>query len=247
MTPLDILSLALAAILGSAAQTATGFGVALPVAPVAFALLSPPDAVITVAAASLMHNLLVIATRRQRLALRPCDAALLIATALPGLLVGALVISDAPKAPVQLGVGLAILLAVLFRLHEPGRLTAIGGRPAGAAIGLIAGTLTTTVGINGPPLVIWLRSRLATLAQLRDTLAVVFLALNTAAIPSVAAHGGSIPVALLPAIATGLIIGHFIGLQAHQRLPIRTLERALTAILSVAAAATILASATTWL
>lgn len=246
MSTLDIVSLALAAILGSAAQSATGFGVALPVAPVAFALLSPADAVITVATTSLMHNLLVLSTRHRRLAVRTADAALLIAAALPGLVLGALIISHAPKAPMQLAVGLAILLAVLFRLHEPGRLTALASNLAGGLIGLLAGALTTTVGINGPPLVIWLRARHVTLTQLRDTLAIIFLALNLAAIPSIATQGGTIPTTLLPALATGLIIGHVLGLQAHQRLPTRTLDRALVAILITAAGASIFASATTW-
>jgi uncharacterized membrane protein YfcA len=104
-----------------------------------------------------------------------------------------------------------------------------------------------TIGINGPPLVIWLRARQATLAQLRDTLALIFLTLNLAAIPSVAAHGGTIPHTLLPALAAGLIIGHALGLQAHQRLPTRTLDQTLVAILITAASASILASAAAWL
>lgn len=247
MSPLEILSLTLAAIVGSAAQTTTGFGVALPIAPLAFALLSPADAVITVATASLMHNLLVLATRHQRLAIRAGDGALLIAAALPGLVLGALIVSRAPKAPMQLAVGLAILLAVLFRLHEPGRLPALATRLAGVPVGLLAGALTTTVGINGPPLVIWLRARHATLTQLRDTLAIIFLALNLAAIPSIAAHGGTIPAEILPALAAGLITGHTLGLQAHQRLPTRALDRALIAILITVASASIFAGAITWL
>jgi uncharacterized protein len=247
MSALGILSLALTAILGSAAQSATGFGVALPVAPVAFALLSPADAVITVATASLIHNLLVLATRHRRLAIRVGDAALLIAAALPGLILGALIVSRAPKAPMQLAVGLAILLAVAFRLHEPGRVAALSTRPAAVPTGLIAGALTTTVGINGPPLVIWLRARHTTLAQLRDTLALIFLTLNLAAIPSIAAHGGTIPSTLLPALAAGLIIGHVLGLKAHQSLPTRALDQALIAILITAAAASIFAGAAAWL
>jgi hypothetical protein len=125
----DILALPLVAILGSAAQSATGFGVALPAAPVAFALLAPADAVLTVAAASLMHNLLVLGTRNRRLAIRTGDAALLIGAALPGLILGALIVSRVSKPPMQLAVGIAILAAVLFRVHEPGRLAALSTAP----------------------------------------------------------------------------------------------------------------------
>jgi len=247
MSALEILSLTLAAIIGSVAQTATGFGVALPIAPLAFALLTPADAVITVATASLMHNLLVLATRHQRLAIRAGDASLIIIAALPGLILGALIVSHAPKAPMQFAVGLAILLAVLFRLHEPGRLPALASRQAGVPIGLLSGALTTTVGINGPPLVIWLRTRHATLTQLRDTLAIIFLALNLAAIPSITAHGGTIPTEILPALAAGLTTGHILGLQAHQRLPTPALDRVLVVILITVAGASIFAGAITWL
>jgi uncharacterized membrane protein YfcA len=247
MSAPEILSLALVAIFGSAAQSATGFGVALPIAPAAFALMSPADAVLSVAAASLINNLLVLITRHRRLAIRTSDAALLIAAALPGLVLGALIVSHAPKAPMQLAVGLAILLTVGFRLHEPGRLAPLARRSAGLPIGLIAGTLTTTVGINGPPLVIWLRARQATLTQLRDTLAIVFLTLNIAAIPSLTTHGGTIPTPLLPPLAAGLVIGHLIGLRAHQRLPARTLDRGLLAILTAAALISIAAALRTWL
>lgn len=246
MSALEILSLALVAVLGSAAQSATGFGVALPIAPAAFALMSPADAVLTVAAASLINNVLVLVTRHRRLAIRTGDAALLIASALPGLVLGALIVSHAPKAPMQLAVGLAVLLAVALRLHEPGRLAALAGRSAGVPIGLVAGTLTTTVGINGPPLVIWLRARQATLTQLRDTLAIVFLTLNVAAIPSLTTHGGSISTALLPPLAAGLVIGHLVGLKAHQRLPVRTLDRVLVAILAAAALVSIAAALRAW-
>jgi uncharacterized membrane protein YfcA len=88
-----------------------------------------------------------------------------------------------------------------------------------------------------------LRARRATFTQLRDTLAIIFLTLNLAAIPSVASHGGTIPTTLLPSLAAGLAIGHVLGLQAHQRLPTRTLDRALIAILTAAASASILAGA----
>jgi uncharacterized protein len=212
------------------------------VAPVAFALLSPADAVLTVAASSLMHNVLVVTTRHRRLETRTADSALLVAAALPGLLVGALVVSHVSKAPMQLAIGVAILAAVQFRVHEPGRVTALAHRGAGVPIGALSGLLTTTVGINGPPLVVWLRAREATLTQLRDTLAVVFFALNLAAIPSVATQGGTIPAIVVAALAAGQVTGHVLGLQAHRRLSTRTLDRALVAILVAAAVASVTAA-----
>jgi uncharacterized membrane protein YfcA len=240
----DIIAIALVAVVGSAAQSATGFGVALPLAPVAFALLSPADAVLAVATASLMHNVLVLTTRHGTLAIRKRESVILICAAVPGLILGAVVVSRVSKPPMQLAVGLVILAAVLFRLHEPGRVGALSSDASGLPTGLLAGTLTTTVGINGPPLVIWLRARDATLTQLRDTLAIVFLALNLAAIPSLAARGGTIPVLLVPALAAALLIGHVLGLRGHRRLSTQTLDRALVVLLTIAAGASIIAAVT---
>jgi uncharacterized membrane protein YfcA len=237
----ELIVLALVAVVGSAAQSATGFGFALPLAPVAFAFLSPPDAVLAVAAAAVMHNALVLTTRRRRLEIRGPDAALVIAAALPGLLLGAVIVSRVSKPPMQLAVGAAILLAVGLRLHEPGRLAAFARRRAGVPIGLLAGTLTTTVGINGPPIVIWLRARRVTLVQLRDTLALVFLAMNAAAVPSLIAGEGSIPAELPAALAAGLLAGHVLGVEAHRRFATETLDKVLVAILVVAGTGSILA------
>lgn len=244
MAATSILALIFAALVGSAAQSATGFGVALVFAPVAFALLGPADAVLTVAAVSLAHNLLLLLTRRRRLEVRLADAGVAIAAAIPGLLLGALIIAHVSKAPMQLAVGIAILAAVLLRAHQPGRLEALQPRVAGVPVGLLAGILTTTVGINGPPLVIWLRARGTTLTQLRDTLAIIFMTLNLIAIPSLTARGGSISAAVILPTAGGLLMGHLLGLTVHNRVSADKLDHALEAVLTVAAAASIIGAVT---
>lgn len=221
-----------------------GFGIALPVSPVAFALLKPTDAVLTVEAVGLAQNLLVLLTRHRRLDIRGEDAVLLLGAAIPGVLLGALIITHVSKPPMQLVVGIALLVAVLFRVHEPGRAPVLQRRWAGAPVGLLAGALTTTVGINGPPLVIWLRARGVTLTQLRDTLAVVFLALSMVGIPSLAARGGSIPGIAIGPLAVGLLIGHVLGVTAHERVAVSRLERALAVVLAAAAVASIVAAST---
>lgn len=239
----ELAALALAALVGSAAQSATGFGAALPVSPLAFALMRPADAVLTIEAFGLAQNLLVLLTRHRRLRILRADAGLLVGAAIPGVLLGALIITHVSKPSMQLVVGLALLGAVLFRVHEPGRAPVLERRPAGALIGFVAGILTTTIGINGPPLVIYLRARGATLTELRDTLAAVFLTLSVIGIPNLVARGGSIPsIAILP-IATGLVTGHALGVAAHQRVSVGRLERALEVVLTAAAVASVAAAA----
>src|SRR4051794_39841064 len=238
---LEFAALALAAFVGGAAQSATGFGVVLPLAPLLFALEDPPDAVLTIAIAALAHNVLVVVSRRRLLALRSRDAALLVVSALPGVVLGALVVARLPKSTLQIAVGVAILAAVALRAHRPGRARRLDNAPAGAAVGLLSGTMTTTVGVNGPPLVVWLRARGAGIVQLRDTLAVVFLALNLVAIVNLAARGGTTDAGTLAALAAGLVVGHASGLVASTRLSVTTLDRALVGLLLAAALSSIAA------
>jgi len=244
VTALEALALAMAAFIGATAQSATGFGVVLPLAPLLFALEAPPTAVLTATIAALGHNVLVLATRHRRLALRGTDAALLIATALPGVILGALLITHLSKPTMQLAVGAAVIATVALRIHQPDRAAGLNNKPAGTGIGLLAGTLTTTIGLNGPPLVIWLRARRATVQQIRDTLAIVFLALNVAAIPTLHTQGATASAVAIAALAAGLVIGHAAGLTASTRLHARTLERATIALLIAAGTASIIAGTT---
>jgi uncharacterized membrane protein YfcA len=226
---------------GATAQSATGFGVVLPLAPLLFALEEPATAVFTIVVVALAHNALVLATRHRRLAARPSDAALLVAAALPGVVLGALLVTHLSKATMQLVVGAAVLAAVALRIHDAGRAGALDAAPAGAGVGFLAGVLTTTVGLNGPPLVIWLRARRATVAEIRDTLAIVFLVLNLAAIPTLHTQGAAPRASPLAALAAGLLAGHVTGLRAGRRLRARTLERATVTLLLAAATASVTA------
>ena len=157
MTGLELAAVAAAALMGATAQSATGFGVALPLAPVLFAVAEPPDAVLMVLVGALGHNLLVLVTRHRHLDARRGDVAVLVAGAMPGLVIGALLVTSLPKPALQFAVGAAIALALALRLHAPAKAER-RGLGTGAPVGFLAGLLTTTVGINGPPMVLWLRA-----------------------------------------------------------------------------------------
>lgn len=243
MTGLELAAIAAAAVIGAAAQSATGFGVALLLAPVLFAVAEPPDAVLMVLVGALGHNLLIVVTRRRHLDVRRGDVAVLVAGAVPGLLIGALLVTSLPKPPLQFAVGAAIALAVALRLHAPARAAERQGWETGAPVGFLAGLLTTTVGINGPPMVVWLRASGAGFPQLRDTLAVVFLVLHVLAIPGVASQGGTVSTGALAALGAGLLVGHVAGMQAGTRLGSGRLEGALVALLVAAACASMAAGA----
>ena len=243
MTGLELAAIGAAAVIGATAQSATGFGVALPLAPVLFAFAEPPDAVLMVLVGALGHNLLLLVTRHRHLDVLRGDAAVLVAAGVPGLLMGALLVTSLSKPALQFAVGAAIALAVALRLHAPAPAAERQGWETGAPVGLLAGLLTTTVGINGPPMVLWLRAGGAGLAQLRDTLAVVFLVLHVLAIPVVASRGATVSAGALAAIGAGLLVGHVAGMQAGSRLGSGRLEGALVALLLATACASMAAGA----
>ena len=241
MTGLELGAIAAAATIGATAQSATGFGVALPLAPVLCAVAHPPDAVLMVLVGALTHNLLVLVTRHRHLDLRRGDATVLATAGVPGLLIGALLVTHLSKPALQFAVGAAIALALALRLQAP--TAKHQSWKTGTPVGFGSGVLTTTVGINGPPMVLWLRAGGAGPAQLRDTLAAVFLVLHVLAIPIVASRGAGVDPGALAALGTGLLVGHVAGMYAGARADSRRLEAALTALLVAAACASMAAGA----
>jgi uncharacterized protein len=241
MSTLVFLAILWLAVIGSAAQSATGFGLALLVAPIFVAFLAPESAVLGIAIVSLIHNLLVVGSRHKRLLIRRKQFILIIAAAAPGLLLGSLIVTQLSKPVMQLTVGFTILTAVALRTHVPNRFPILQTTGAGATAALLCGTLTTTVGVNSPPLVIWLRARKHSMTQLRDTLCLVFLTLNIATIPSLLSIGGEVSLPAVSATVIGLILGHPIGMFANKYLNQQLLQKTVTALLLLAGFITITA------
>lgn len=208
----------LAAFVGAAVQSATGFGFALVLSPVLFAVLDPGEAVTVLFVLSALLSLLVLASeRRDSHVLRgPVVAAL--AWSLPGLAGGAVILSVVSKPPLQVAVGVAVVLALLVQSRARRPMGEARGHDVGwdaAAAGLTTGLLSTTIGVSGPPLLIWLERIGATPDQIRDTLAASFLglaapsALALLAVGRLSVGGVSAPVlaALLAAVAGGRAVG----------------------------------------
>lgn len=241
MSVLEVALVFAVALCGSTAQSAVGFGLVLPIAPVLLVLLDPPDALLTLSLAGLAHNLLVLLGRRGTLEIRRPDAGLILLAATPALGLGAIVVRALPKTPLQIAVGVAVLVAVAARRRRP-KGDAAAGRASGAAVGALSGFLTTTVGVNGPPLVLWLQARGATLVELRHTLALVFLGLNLLALPTLAAGGAHVDHAALGALLAGIGAGHVTGRTAARRAPLGALERATEVLLVVTGMAALTAA-----
>jgi uncharacterized membrane protein YfcA len=204
---------ALAALAGAAVQSAVGFGFALVLTPALFAVMEPAEAVMAGLLLGAALSAVVVFESRY---VSTHGLARLLLSALPGLAVGALLLSVLSKEPLQVGVGVAVIAAAAWQLRS----AAERPRVPAAAAGFASGALTTSIGINGPPLVLWLESQRTEPAQFRATLAAAFLVLDVAGAALLASTEGLDVVdlgALGPLLAC-VLGGYVLGALAFRRL-----------------------------
>ena len=244
----DDVALACAGVVaGGFVQSATGFGFALVAAPALTATLGPVVAVATLALLGTVVNALTLAGERGRSALLRRRAAVLVAASVPGMLLGALVLANAPRDALRGLVAVVTLASVAAYLAERGRRREPGARRAsGVAPALLAGALGAASGINGPPLVAHLRRWGATPEQMRETLAAFFLVSGLLTLGAIAL-AGALDIApgigwLLLAAAAGQLAGRlaFARLAAYREAAVAA-TLALAAGLAVVPAAQVLA------
>jgi uncharacterized membrane protein YfcA len=221
-----VLIAALATLVASTLQSATGFGFALVLGPALFAVFDPSEALTTLLILGGALNLLVLfAERRPRQVRRDRLGAVLL-WALPGLALGAAILAALSKPTLQIAVGVAVLIAVgvqvrvrglrASRVHEPN--DPLWVTPG---VGLTTGVLSTTTGTSGPPLVLWFQHLGFSPAEFRDSLAAAFLALNVVSCGALELFGdgvsnpGTLSIVGLLALA---VVGHLTGRQLFERL-----------------------------
>lgn len=203
---------ALAALAGAAVQSVVGFGFALVLSPALFAVMEPEEAVMTGLLLGAALSAVVLFESRH---VSTHGLVRLMLSALPGLAVGALLLSLLSKEPLQVGVGLAVIAAAAWQLRGATR-----GRVPAAAAGFVSGALTTSISINGPPLALWLESQDIPPAEFRATLAAAFLVLDVAGAAVLVSTEGLDVVdleALGPLLAC-VLGGYALGALAFRRL-----------------------------
>lgn len=236
--------IALAVLAAACVQATTGLGFALVLSPVVFALLSPAAAILIVTALGLVLNLLVLLGERRRPRVAWREVMPILVAAAPGAVLGVLVLRHLPKPALQLGIGIVLLGGALVgavRKASAGS-TSVTAR---LAIGLTTGVLTTSTGVSGPPIALWLQRTGLTPAELRDSLSASFLALGViAALALVPIMGRAhLDLALVAAAIVCVAAGHALGRRAFARLPTRRFEMALRAVIVCAGVTSIVAGA----
>jgi uncharacterized protein len=204
---------ALAALVGAAVQSATGFGFALVLSPALFAVMEPTEAVTALLLLGAVLNVLVLLEGHDvRRSLLPP----LILPALPGLALGVALLAALSREPLQVGVGVAVIAAALWQLRD----RSVARRLPAAVAGLASGVLTTSISISGPPLVLWLEAQGLRSAEFRATLAALFLGLNVlgGAVLLAIEGSGAVDLGELAPLLGLVLIGYALGAFAFRRL-----------------------------
>ncbi len=208
---------ALAVLIGAALQTATGWGFALVVAPILLVVFSPAETVTTVIVVSFALALITLLTDRGAREVLVKPTLLIALGAVPGVVAGVLVLRAFSKEALQVTLGAAVLLTALSQVRQARPEPRAPGERAGVAVGALAGVLTTSVTISGPPLVLWLQRAGVPRRQTRDTLIACFLLLNILGSGALLAFGqlevaGGVAdlVLLLGAAALGQLAGRYV-------------------------------------
>ena len=203
---------ALAAFAGAAVQSASGLGFALVLSPALFAVMEPEEAVTAVLllGAALCALVLIESHRAGTHGL-----ARLLVPAVPGLAAGVVVLGALSKESLQVGVGLAVIVAAAWQMHHRGAV-----RLPATVAGFLSGVLTTSISINGPPLALWLESERVPPRVFRTTLAAAFLILDVAGVALILAREGTgtvEPGRLGPLLAC-VLVGWGLGAVGFRRL-----------------------------
>jgi uncharacterized membrane protein YfcA len=244
MSPVVLVLLAVGALFGAVVQSATGLGLGLVIAPIVFAVLPPPQAVLLVICLTTTLNVAMLLARRGPRAVRWRALAVVLAWSVPGIVAGVAIVRAAPRPALQVAVGVAVIGALALRAWHP-HVVLAGRRRAVArgVVGLVAGVLTTTLSTTGPPLALWLDAEGASPAELRDSLAFAFLVLNTIGVVTLSrqvtlGHDALVAGAIaLPAVGAGFLVGRALA----ARLDVGTAARATRVVVLTAGLSSIVA------
>jgi len=192
------------------AQTVTGFGFALVAVPFFILVLEPQEVVVLTATVALANAAIVTRGAWEHVPWR--TVGVMVAGSLFGMPVGLIVLLFAPDEALRMAV--AVMAIVLAAALAAGVSFGQHGRPGEAAAGAVSGVLTTSTGMNGPPIVLYLADQRLPPHAFRGTLSSYFLMGNVLSLTTFAIAGVLswtpivLALAALPALIPATLLGH---------------------------------------
>ena len=184
----------------------------------------------------IVMSTLTLATEGRRPQVRTRDGLGLVAWSLPGIAIGVLVLREVPAQPLSVLVALAVLAGLALRVRA--RHAATTHRPRTwhlPVAGATSGALSTSTSLSGPPLVFCLLPRVSAPAQMRDTLAAIFVAESLLALPALVLTGTFTEPPAVGLLLLAGLAGQLLGRRAFGWLQGERYERAVLAALAATA------------
>lgn len=210
---------AVGTLVAACVQATGGIGFALILTPVLFAVLPAVGAVVVATGLALLLNVLVLFAEHRRPVVDWKEVVPILVAAAPGTVAGLLVLRALPKPVLQIAVGVAVIGFGLVALR--GRLRVPAGHGwVRVPLGFTTGLLSTSTGVTGPPVALWLSSRGLGPRTVRDSLGAMFLGLGIIAtltlIPVL--HDAHLGAWTLIAAVAAVVAGHAIGSRLFARM-----------------------------
>lgn len=230
--PADAVIFGAITLLAATAQTISGFGMNLLLAPVAQVIIPGTAAVRLVASLGAVLNSTVLATSWRAVLWGPA-ALLLTPTLVATFLIGPLLRGHgATSLAVLAAIVTLFAIAATFLRRVPQRLS---GRAGAVLAGTVSGALNVSSGVNGPPVAAYAAAQTWSASQLVATAQAVFLPSNLAAF--MVLDSVAIPSDLVYCGIAGTFGGVLVGACLRGRVPASVIR---TAVLLAAAVGTLL-------
>lgn len=231
----------IAVVAGALAQRLAGLGFGLLVAPVLVVLLGPFDGVMIINLCGAASSLLILSRVWRHVQWkRYCGLAL---AALAGVLPGAWLASNVAEAPLQICIGILLIVALLGSQ----RLTRSSWRASGpvpmVSLGFSSGLMNAAAGVGGPAITAYAIATRWEQKSFGATLQPYFVTTGVSSLVSkYVISGGHVPglagwqwLSILAAMVTGIIVGDLLS----SRVKPASVRRIVVAIAYVGAASTL--------
>jgi uncharacterized membrane protein YfcA len=226
--------------LAAIVQLAAGFGFGLTAVPLLSIAIGAHDAVVVALFLAAFTNAFQAWSGRRDTD-RPV-AARLLAGAIVGLPVGLLVYQLVDDRVLRVVIGCSVLVAVV--VIALGLDLRHAGPGLDAAGGALAGALTMSSGVNGPPLVFVLQARHFAQHRFRATVTTVFVVLDIVGVVVFAATGDldADVLTVVAASVPGLALGAVVGIAVRRHLDPRRFRALVLVLLMVAGVSTLVSA-----
>lgn len=172
--------------LGTMVNRLIGFGMASFFAPIALIFFSPSATVVTtIFAGTLICAITLFQTRRHNVVMPKMVARILLG-AVPGLLLGAYIVTRIDKAILQILLGSFVIVAILiqeYALAKPER--RLGVTKGISMAGFLSGLFNAMAANGATAIVMWFRTHKISPEQIRQNVAAIFIAVNLCSLTTI--------------------------------------------------------------